>query len=327
MTVSRFIKSTFCHDIYKKIALILIFLLSPGISVAATKNPLIVVLDWFVNPNHAPLIITQQLGFFKQQGLDVIFIPPADTSEGEKMVIAGRADIAVTYQPALTYKATQGLPLMRFATLINAPLSSLIVLDNNLINSLSDLKNKKIGISTRNTESIVLATMLKKVGLNFNDITPINVKFNLTQSLLSYKIDAFTGGMRNFEPNIIKLSGKKAKVFYPEQYGFPMYDELILVANKKQINNLNLIKFIRALKQGTTYLIKNPDICWQIFAKLHPELNNKLNHDAWFFTLPYFARNPGFLDKYRYQNLANFMFQEKLISYLPKLHDYAINLQ
>jgi len=310
----------------QKIAIALIFLILPGMSFAATKKPLIVVLDWFINPNHAALVITQQLGFFHTQGLDVTFIPPTDTAEGEKMVIADRADIAITYQPALTYKTTQGLPLIRFATLINAPLSCLIVLDNGSINNLNDLKNKKVGVSTRNTESMVLATMLKKVSLDFNDIIPINVRFNLTQSLLTHKIDAFTGGMRNFEPNMIKLAGNKAKVFYPEQYGFPMYDELILVANKNKINNPDLIKFIKALQQGTAYLIKNPDTCWQIFAKLHPELNNKLNHDAWFFTLPYFARNPSLLDKNRYQNLANFMYQEKLISHLPKLHDYAIDL-
>lgn len=323
ITELKLFESAVCNELCKKIALIIILLILPGISFAAAKKPLIVVLDWFTNPNHASLIITQQLGFFKQQGLEVIFIPPADASEGEKMVIAGRADIAVTYQPALIYKAAQGLPLIRFATLINAPLSCLIVLDNGLINSLNDLKNKKIGVSTRNTESIVLATMLKKVNLSFKDIIPINIRFNLTQSLLSHKIDAFTGGMRNFEPNMIKLAGKKTKAFYPEQYGFPMYDELILVANKNNINNPNLIKFTLALQQGTDYLIKNPENCWKLFAAKHPEINNKLNHDAWFFTLPYFARNPGLLDKDRYQDLTNFMYQEKLISYLPKLCDYA----
>jgi len=338
-TVIKLIFSTM-PVVLQKIVLILLFLILPGISYA-TKKPLIVVLDWFVNPNHAPLVITKQMGFFHEQGLEVTLISPADASEGEKMVIAGKADIVITYQPALTYKAAQGLPLVRFATLINTPLSCLITLDNNLINNPKDLKTKKIGVSTRNTESIVLATMLKKVGLNFKDITPINVRFNLTQALLSNRIDAFTGGMRNFEPNMIKLAGKKAKVFYPEQYGFPMYDELIFVTNKNKIvttdavssprgavrgvqKNPNLINFIKALQQGTNYLIKNPDTCWKIFARLYPELNNQLNHDAWFFTMPYFARNPGRLDQNRYRNLANFMYREKIITKLPKINDYAI---
>ena len=310
-----------------KILVLLLLLHLHQAGFAATKKPLIVVLDWFINPNHAPLIITQQLGLFQQQGLEVKFIPPADTAAGEKMVVAGKADIAVTYHPALVYKATQGLPLIRFATLINAPLSCLIALDNKAIQHPKDLKHKKIGVSTHNTESMILAAMLQQVNLSIKDITPINVKFNLTQSLLSHNIDAFSGGMRNFEPNMIKLAGQTAKVFYPEQYGFPKYDELILVTHKNNSHNPDLGKFTQALQQGTNYLINHPEACWQIFARLYPELNNQLNREAWFFTLPYFARHPGLLDHNRYQRLAKFMYQAKLIPRWPALSEYAINTQ
>jgi ABC-type nitrate/sulfonate/bicarbonate transport systems, periplasmic components len=303
--------------------LIFFLLISHGSAFATKPKPLIVVLDWFINPNHAPLFVAEQEGFFKQQGIEVEFIPPADTSEGTKMVAANKADIAITYQPTLMYKITNGLPLIRFATLINTPLDCLIVLNNGLIHTIKDLKGKRIGHSMAGTSSITLATMLKNAGLNTNDIELVNVKFNLTQALLTGKIDGFIDGMRNFEPIIMELAGKPAKVFYPEKYGFPIYDELILVTNKNKINDPALRKFVKALQQGTNYLKKNPQKSWQKFAINHPELNNTLNEKAWFLTLPYFANNPAKLDQKRYQNLANFMWQEKLINYLPNIESYA----
>ena len=233
-----------------------LLLLFFGSAFAAEQQPLVITLDWFVNPNHAPLFVAEQEGFFKQQGIEVKFIPPADTSEGEKMVAVNQADIAITYQPTLMYKVTNGVPLIRFATLINTPLNALIVLKSGPIHTIKDLKRKRIGISTPGTDNIMLATMLKTALLKPDDVELINVKFNLSQALLTSKIDGFTGGMRNFEPITMELAGKSIRMFYPEKYGFPMYDELILITNKNKINDPRLPKFIRALEQGVTYLQK-----------------------------------------------------------------------
>ena len=43
-------------------------------SFAAKK--ITVLLDWFVNPDHAPLFVAQEKGYFKDQGLEVEFIAP-----------------------------------------------------------------------------------------------------------------------------------------------------------------------------------------------------------------------------------------------------------
>src|SRR5437867_2667977 len=60
---------------------------------------LTVILDWFPNPDHAPLIIAKQQGFFKEQGLEVELIGPSDPTDPPKWVAAGKADIGITYEP------------------------------------------------------------------------------------------------------------------------------------------------------------------------------------------------------------------------------------
>ena len=290
---------------------------------ASDQKQLVVVLDWFVNPNHAPLFVAEQEGFFASQGIKVKFISPADATYGEKMVAANQADIAVTYQPALMHHVTQGLPLVRFATLINVPLNCFIVLKNGKISSIKDLKGKRIGYSAQAVDSIMFSTMLKAANLQTSDAELINVKFNLTQALLTGKIDGFTGGMRNFEPIAIELAGKLPKVFYPEECGFPKYDELILVAHKNKVHDPSLIKFTYALRQAVAYLKKNPHKSWEKFSANHPELNNVLNKKVWFETLPYFADDPAKLDRERYQKFTKFMWERGMIKYMPKIKDYT----
>ncbi len=313
--------------IWQNILIIIILLFGSCVVVLADKpRELIVVLDWFTNPNHAPLFVAEQEGLFAKYGLKVKLIIPADATQGEKMVGANRADVAITYQPTLVSHVVQGLPLIRFATLIAGPLNCVVTLGNGPVRSLKDLRGKRIGTSAAEIDNVIFTTMLNHVGLSLKDVEVVNIGFNLTSALLTQKIDAFVGGMRNFEPKAITLAGKVAQVFYPEKYGFPKFDELILVTNKNKVHDEVLVSFTRALEDGVSYLRNNPHKSWEKFALLHPELNNQLNKEAWFATLPYFATFPAKLDNKRYQELARFMWQKKQIVRLPEVAEYAVEL-
>ena len=88
---------------------------------AADKVTLL--FDWFINPDHGPVIIAQEKGYFADQGLDVEIIAPADPADPPKLVAAGKADIAISYQPQLHLQVAEGLPLMRVGTLVATPLN------------------------------------------------------------------------------------------------------------------------------------------------------------------------------------------------------------
>lgn len=109
---------------------------------AQDVQKLTLLLDWFVNPNHAAIIIAKQQGYFDEQGLDVEITEPADPSMPPKLVASNQADIAVDYQPQLQQSIAQGLPLVRIGTVINTPLNSLVILKDSNITKLEGLKAK-----------------------------------------------------------------------------------------------------------------------------------------------------------------------------------------
>ena len=264
------------------------------------KQKVTLLLDWFVNPDHAALIVAQQKGYFSAHDLDVEIIEPADPSMPPKLVAAGKADLAVDYQPQLQMQVAEGLPLVRVGTLVSTPLNSIVVLQSSGIQSIADLKGKKVGYSVSGFETSLLKAMLAKYDLSEKDVEMVNVNWSLSPSLISGQVDAVIGAFRNFELNQMALEKQPGLAFYPEEHGVPAYDELILVANKNQLSAQKLNAFLTALEQATIYLINHPDQAWQDFVSYKPnELDNELNRLAWRDTLPRLTLRPRALDQNR----------------------------
>ncbi len=307
-------------------SMVLCFTVTVSQSFATTK--ITVLLDWFINPDHGPLFIAQEKGFFQEQGLEVEFIAPANPNDPPKLVAAKKADIAVSYQPQHLMQIAAGLPLVRIATLVATPLNSLVVLADSNIKSIVDLKGKTIGYSVGGFETILLKVMLEKAGLSLDDVKLVNVNFSLSPSLFSGKVDAVIGAFRNFELNQMDIEKKPGRPFFVEELGVPAYDELILITHQDRINDTNLRKFVNAVEAGVQYLVNHPQKSWKLFiSNGREELDDELNRRAWRDTVARFALRPGALDKNRYKKFAEFLKKENGIDTGKDLSKWAIELQ
>jgi len=292
----------------------------------AALEKISVVLDWFVNPDHGPLFIAIEKGFFNRQGLDVSFHVPSNPNDPPKLVAAKNADIAVSYQPQHYLHVDQGLPLVRIATLVATPLNTLVVLSDSDIKNLAQLNGKTVGYSIGGFETVILKVMLESQSLSLDAVKLVNVNFSLSPSLFSKSTDAVIGAFRNFELNQMDIEGRPGRAFYVEEYGIPSYDELILVTHRDYVKETKLRKFIDALEEGVQFLVNHPDESWKLFIRGRKDLDNRLNRLAWRDTLPRFALRPGALDRSRYQRFAKFLKRQGLIKKIPKLESYAVEL-
>lgn len=310
--------------LYTKI-LFTVLLLGSLVPTASAQDRITLLLDWFVNPDHAPLIVAQQKGLFKQFDLKVEMQEPADPSMPPKLVAAGKADMAVAYQPQLHVQVDQGLPLTRVGTLIATPLNSLVVLKDGPIKRISDLKGKKVGYSVGGFEDALIKAMLNHNGLKLSDVELVNVSWSLSPSLIAKKVDAVIGAYRNFELNQMDIEGHAGKAFYIEEEGVPAYDELILVVNNKDRHADKYKRFIKAIELATQYIVNHPDDAWELFKSYKPkDLDNELNRRAWRDTLTRFALRPGAFDTARYEAVAQFMKDQGLSKTTPPINTYVL---
>lgn len=307
------------------LAVFLIFTAVPGIAKADKK--VTVFLDWFINPDHAPLFVAFEKGFFKERNLDVTFIAPSNPNDPPKLVAAKKGDIAVSYQHQHHLQVEQGLPLVRFATLVATPLNSLVVMADGKIKTISDLKGKTIGYSVGGFETVLLKVMLKRAGLTLDDVRLVNVNFSLSPSLFAGITDAVIGAFRNFELNQMEIEGRPGRAFFVEEHGIPAYDELILIAHRDRIDEPMFREFVDALEAGVQFLVNHPDESWKLFIKGRKDLDDELNRRAWNDTLPRFALRPGALDRARYMRFSRFLKTQGMIKKIPALDELAIELK
>ncbi|WP_342075735.1 ABC transporter substrate-binding protein [Yoonia sp. SS1-5] len=295
-------------------------------SPAFAQDKMTLLLDWFVNPDHGPIIIAEENGYFAEMGLEVAVIPPADPSAPPRLVAAGQADLAVSYQPQLHLQIHEGLPLKRVGTLVATPLNCLLVLAEGPIKTPADLKGKKVGFSVAGVEEAVLGAVLGKYGVTTDDIEMVNVNFSLSPSLMSGQVDAVIGAFRNFELNQMQIEGVEGRCFYIEEEGVPSYDELIYVANPDRMDADMIARFLEATEKATQYIVNNPEESWEIFAATSPELQDELNAKAWVDTLPRFALRPAGFDAGRYARFEAFLKDSGMIDSLNPVDAITIDV-
>ena len=293
---------------------------------ALAADKLTLILDWFVNPDHSPIIVAQEKGFFKDEGLQVEIVAPADPADPPKLVAAGQADLAITYQPQLHLQVHEGLPLKRIGTLIATPLNCLMVRADGPVQQIADLKGKKIGYSVSGVEDALVSAMLKTAGLTLADVQMINVNWSLTPALMTGQVDAVIGAFRNFELTQMRLEGAKGRCFFVEESGVPTYDELIFVANPTTMNADASRRFLHAVERGAQYMANHPDEAWELFSATAPDLKDELNAAAWKDTLPRFSQSPAALDQGRYARFEAFLKDAGLVQTALPVSDLAIDL-
>lgn len=268
-------------------------------AIAGTDKPFTLVLDWFVNPNHAPILVADTKGIFQKHGLKVKIITPADPTDPPKWVAINRANIALDYQPHVIMEIAGGLPIKQVGTLVDHPLNCLVVLESSPFQKLVQLKGQTIAYSSPEIDLAILKRMLQHEGVALEDVKPINVHYNLTQSLLTGKTAAALGMMRNVELIQLKILGKPGRAFFPEDYGVPSYSELVFIS-KDGASDDRFEKFFAALKESNQYLQTHPLESYNEVIKKYPELNNDTNKAIWLNTVKQFSNDFAKVDLQQY---------------------------
>ncbi|MGY6635208.1 MAG: ABC transporter substrate-binding protein [Alkalilacustris sp.] len=274
---------------------------------AAAQDRLSIMLDWFVNPNHAPIVLAEELGYFADAGLAVEVVTPSDPNAPPRMAAAGRVDLAISYQPQLHLSRHAGLPLVRVGTLIATPLTCLVVLEGGPVQDMADLAGRPVGFAVAGVQEVMLDAMLAHHGLAPGDVEQINIGWSISPALMSGQVAGVIGAFRNFELNQLAIEGQAGRCFYPEAEGVPSYDELIYVADPERLDAGAAARFLEATGRAVGFILNDPDAAWALFAATAPELTSELNRRAWADTWPRFATRPAALDAGRYVRFEAFL--------------------
>jgi putative hydroxymethylpyrimidine transport system substrate-binding protein len=292
--------------------------------VSGEAQSLSLTLDFYPNPDHAGIYMAQKLGYFEDAGLDVGIHTPADPAAPIKLLAAGRTDLAISYEPEVLLAVDKGLDVVAVGALVNRPLTSMIWLKKSGIKGIGSLKGKTIATAGIPYQDAYLKTILARAHLQPSDVKAVNVGFGLLPALVGGSAQAMLGGFLNVEGVDLRLRGKDPVVTPVDRLGVPTYDELVLVARRRQLEEdpQAIQLFLAALARGTTAAAENPQATVAALLEANPDLDPKLTRAEVTATLP--LLNPprdgkpyGYMNPSRWREFTAWMRDNELISSLP----------
>lgn len=293
---------------------------------ALAQDRLTVMLDWFVNPDHGPIILAEEMGYFADAELEVEIVTPADPNDPPRMAAAGRVDLAVTYQPELHLNRREGLDLVRVGTLVETPLTCLVVRADGPVRSLADLAGRKVGFAVAGVQEMLLAAMLDHNDVSGDDVEQINIGWSISPALMSGQVDGVIGAFRNFELNQMEIEGVEGRCLYPEAEGVPSYDELIYVARADGLDRDRIARFLLATERATADILNDPEAAGETFFATSAELRTELNARAWGDTWPRFANRPAAVDHGRYDRFEAFLVAQGAVNAAIPAADLVVDV-
>jgi NitT/TauT family transport system substrate-binding protein len=236
--------------------------------------PVKLQLKWFPQAQFAGFFVAKERGFFKDEGLDVTLLPSGDGNP-VSVVTSGGADFGTTWITDLLVQRSKGQPIVHIAQMFQRSGFTLVTLKNDKINSLKDLKGKRVGVWPGGNEYPVIAA-LKKIGYTTSldatvanpDVQALVVGFNPGE-VFPGRVDAVSAMTYNELNQIIGLgySMDKLKVFRLADLGVNLLEDLMFTT-EKTLAETNFAgsgmsgkeiaaKLVRASIKGWDYAVKN----------------------------------------------------------------------
>ncbi len=285
------------------------------------SEPLDLVLDYFPNADHAGIYNAIGRREFERVGLKVKPRTPSDPSAPLKLLVAGKADLVISYEPELLLARAKGAKVVSIGALVQKPLTSIMSIGDKAIREPGQLEDKKIGTSGIPYQEAYLKTIVEEAGIDPDRVRTINVGFSLVPAMLTKKVDATLGAFWNVEGVELDRRGKDPRILRMDDIGVPTYNELIVVAREQDVRKRGplLRRFMRALALGHRALRSDIDGAVDELVKANPDLDAKLQRAQVEATLPVFfpddkQRPFGWQDAAEWKRYTQWMLDNDLLA-------------
>ncbi|MFC5406547.1 ABC transporter substrate-binding protein [Cohnella soli] len=215
------------------------------------------------SPPDANAVIADELGYFKELGLDVEVIPGLE-GEQMKMLAAGRIQFTASGTASTVIQSVaNGAEIKGIAVMSPVTIGALMVLDKSGIKSPKDLEGKTVGYKGALPASF--KAMFKNAGADISKIKLVSVGFDPT-ILNTADVDAITVFKSN-EPNAMEKLGFKVRLLDPKDYGVNSSSGVV-VANNDFVNKYPTAAedVLRALLKAQEYIASHQDETIKILA-------------------------------------------------------------
>lgn len=190
------------------------------------------VLDFAANAVHSGIYLATSRGYDEGEGVKLRVRAPASSTDGVKLLAAGRADLAILDIHDLAIARARGADLVGVMAIVQRPLAAVIARPS--VNRPRALEGRSVGVTGLPSDDAVLDAVVRGDGGDPRAVRRTTIGFAAVPALLSGRVSAVTA-FWNAEGVELRARLPGTRIFHIDDYGAPRYPELVLAMERSRL--------------------------------------------------------------------------------------------
>jgi NitT/TauT family transport system substrate-binding protein len=237
-------------------------------------------LNWYLGGLHVPFYYGKEMGYFKQEGIDLTINEGRGSANTVQVVAAGSDTFGMADSSSLITTASKGADVKSVMSLLNSTGFSVVSLASSGIRKPKDLEGKSLAVSPGDPLGQLFRALAAHNKLDINTIKFVQVDpAAKVVSVLEKKVDALLGGADD-QFFLIKYKGVEPHALRYADHGANIVGMTIVTTGNLIKTKPDLVRrFVRASVRSWEEAKKNPQAAVDSAMKVKPDLNRQSTLD------------------------------------------------
>ncbi|WED43765.1 ABC transporter substrate-binding protein [Legionella cardiaca] len=256
------------------------------------KSRVTLLLNWYTNPYHTPILVAQQLGFYIQEGIKLAILEPTDPSDVTELVGLGTVDFGVKAMIHTVAAKAKGYPVTSIGTLLDEPPTGLIALKSSGISSFHDIVGKRVGYIGEFGKKII-DDLAKLAGIDPQSYETVRIGMNVTDAICRDVIDTGIGFINFQKVELEHLRGETVFLRLDQLAGLGCccFCSIQFIVPERTLQQPELVRgFLKATQRGAAFTTEHPEEAYELLCQAKPQLRAAVYQKIFMRTLPFFSR-------------------------------------
>ena len=260
--------------------LLLTAALAVSTSLATAQDAVSLRLNWYLGGLHVPYYYGKEMGFFKQEGIDLTINEGRGSGNTVQVVAAGSDTFGMADSSSLITTASKGADVKSVMSLLNSTGFSVVSLASTGIKTPKDLEGKSFAVSPGDPLGQLFRALAAHNKLDMDKIRFVQVDpAAKVVAVLEKKVDGLLGGADD-QFFLIKYKGQQPAALRYADHGANIVGMTILTTGATIKNNPDLVRrFVKASVRSWEEAKKNPNAAVDAAMKVKPDLNRQSTLD------------------------------------------------
>jgi NitT/TauT family transport system substrate-binding protein len=247
---------------------------------ASAQEAVSLRLNWYLGGLHVPYYYGKEMGFFKQEGIDLTINEGRGSGNTVQVVAAGSDTFGMADSSSLITTASKGADVKSVMSLLNSTGFSVVSLASAGIRKPKDLEGKSLAVSPGDPLGQLFRALAAHNKLDMSTIKFVQVDpAAKVVSVLEKKVDALLGGADD-QFFLIKYKGQEPHALRYADHGANIVGMTILTTGNLIKTKPDLVRrFVRASVRSWEEAKKNPQAAVDAAMKVKSDLNRQSTLD------------------------------------------------